>query len=131
MPSLCVIFRLLFVSPVNVTPRFPPGSFWVVPTSPGSLQQEPLNYIPAWGGFCSWGISREDWWTAETLGPDTDPNYWVITDDGVLHFFRRWAAPEASHALSLLLLSLLLWPPGGNRNSDSRAEAPPLTPQKK
>ncbi|CAN0059885.1 unnamed protein product [Ascophyllum nodosum] len=64
-------------------------SFWFISEENKALfEQEPLNYIPAWGGFCSWGISREDWWTAETLGPDTDPNYWVITDDGVLHFFR-------------------------------------------
>ncbi|CAM9677037.1 unnamed protein product [Sphacelaria rigidula] len=45
--------------------------------------------MPAWGGFCSWGISNEDWWTKDSLGPDADPHSWLITDDGVLHFFRR------------------------------------------
>lgn len=54
-----------------------------------SSQEQPTRYIPAWGGFCSWGISEEDWWTAENLGPQADPNMWLITDDGILHFFRR------------------------------------------
>ncbi|CAN0556487.1 unnamed protein product, partial [Laminaria digitata] len=52
-------------------------------------QAEPLSYIPAWGGFCSYGISEEDWWTRANLGPDADPNSWLITEGGSLHFFRR------------------------------------------
>lgn len=37
------------------------------------------------------GISREDFWSKDTLGPDADPNQWLITSDGKLHFFRRCA----------------------------------------
>ncbi|CAB1096374.1 unnamed protein product [Ectocarpus sp. CCAP 1310/34] len=52
------------------------------------FEESPKSYIPQWGGFCSWGISREDWWTADELGPPADPNQWLITNDGGLHFFR-------------------------------------------
>ncbi|CAM9662147.1 unnamed protein product [Scytosiphon promiscuus] len=52
------------------------------------FEANPNTYIPAWGGFCSWGISREDFWSKDTLGPDADPNQWLITSDGKLHFFR-------------------------------------------
>lgn len=52
-------------------------------------QKSPLYFLPAWGGFCSWGISGEDWWTKHNLGPTTDPGCWIITDDDVLHVFHR------------------------------------------
>lgn len=47
---------------------------------------DPAAYLPQWGGFCAWGISEEDWWTVDTLGPSTDPNVWAIVD-GKLYLF--------------------------------------------
>ncbi|CAN0276965.1 unnamed protein product [Ectocarpus sp. 12 AP-2014] len=52
------------------------------------FEASPLDYIPAWGGFCAFGIAAEDWWTESTLGPPSDPNSWLITDDNVLRIFR-------------------------------------------
>ncbi|CAM9730404.1 unnamed protein product [Scytosiphon promiscuus] len=52
------------------------------------FEASPLDYMPAWGGFCAWGISNEPWWNADNLGPDADPNVWLITDDKELYFFR-------------------------------------------
>ena len=44
------------------------------------------GYAPQFGGFCSWGIAEESVWTADTLGPDVDPNVWEIRD-GKLYLF--------------------------------------------
>lgn len=64
-------------------------TFWFASEENKALFEEnPLAYIPAWGGFCGWGIAREDWWDKDTLGPDADPNLWLISDEGKLHFFR-------------------------------------------
>ncbi|CAN0450469.1 unnamed protein product [Ectocarpus sp. 12 AP-2014] len=52
------------------------------------FEASPLDYIPAWGGFCSYGIAQEGYWTVSTLGPPSDPNSWLITDDNVLRIFR-------------------------------------------
>lgn len=45
---------------------------------------EKWKYLPAWGGFCAWGIAEEyepDYsWSAEQLGPYADPNIWQIID---------------------------------------------------
>jgi hypothetical protein len=47
---------------------------------------DPKKYLPAYGGFCAWGIGEESWWTAETLGPNANPNVWKILD-GRLYVF--------------------------------------------
>jgi len=44
------------------------------------------KYTPRWGGFCSYGIAREDW-SKNLLGPPTDTDIWEIIN-GSLHFFR-------------------------------------------
>ncbi|CAM9523032.1 unnamed protein product [Pylaiella littoralis] len=54
------------------------------------FEESPLDYIPAWGGFCSYGIALEDGWNPNDLGPHADPDSWYITDDNVLHIFRRY-----------------------------------------
>ena len=46
----------------------------------------PKKYLPAFGGFCSWGIAEESWWTATTLGPSANPNMWKMIN-GRLYFF--------------------------------------------
>ncbi|CAM9360263.1 unnamed protein product, partial [Hapterophycus canaliculatus] len=50
---------------------------------------DPLAYLPAWGGFCSYGVAAEDFWTPDTLGPFSNPSKWIIGSDGKLHVFRR------------------------------------------
>lgn len=51
-------------------------------------QSNPGKYTPAFGGFCSWGISHEIIWNPGNLGPQADPNFWLIHDDR-LFLFRR------------------------------------------
>lgn len=51
---------------------------------------------------CLTGIAREEWWTKDTLGPDADPNQWMITDDGKLRFFRRWGETGLQAGLACL-----------------------------
>eukprot|EP00752_Nemacystus_decipiens_P012140 g10763.t1 len=64
-------------------------SFWFASEeNKAKFEAQPLAYIPAWGGFCSWGIAGETWWTRDNLGPQADPELWLITDEGRLHFFR-------------------------------------------
>lgn len=55
------------------------------------MQDDPTKYIPAWGGFCSYGIADEGVWTVDTLGPFGDPSVWTISLDGKLHVFRRYS----------------------------------------
>ncbi|CAM9763622.1 unnamed protein product [Ectocarpus sp. 13 AM-2016] len=52
------------------------------------FEASPLDFIPVWGGFCSYGIAQEGYWTVSNLGPPSDPNSWLITDDNVLRIFR-------------------------------------------
>jgi hypothetical protein len=47
---------------------------------------EPEKYLPAYGGFCSWGVSGEDMWTTYNLGPKSDPDVWKIIN-GRLYLF--------------------------------------------
>ncbi|CAN0022069.1 unnamed protein product, partial [Laminaria digitata] len=49
----------------------------------------PERYLPAWGGFCSYGVANETVWTGTTLGPFGDPSKWAIFADNRLHIFRR------------------------------------------
>ncbi|CAN0007944.1 unnamed protein product [Ascophyllum nodosum] len=58
------------------------------------FENEPLKFIPAWGGFCSYGIANESVWTDTTLGPFSDPTKWEILPDGRLHVFRS-SVPRA------------------------------------
>lgn len=51
-------------------------------------QSDPVRYVPAWGGFCSYGIAHEVEWNENVLGPNADPDYWWIKD-GVLYLFKR------------------------------------------
>lgn len=53
-------------------------------------QSNPEKYVPAFGGFCSFGVAAEPVWTAHTLGPFGDASKWTISLDGRLHVFRRW-----------------------------------------
>jgi YHS domain-containing protein len=50
----------------------------------------PTAYLPAWGGYCSWGISEEycpDYpWDVSCLGPPGVWSHWTIID-GQLYFF--------------------------------------------
>lgn len=47
---------------------------------------DPTSYLPQYGGFDAYQISKDSWYTAETLGPDANPNVWKITNDK-LYFF--------------------------------------------
>jgi len=51
------------------------------------FEMSPETYVPQWGGFCSYGIAEETWWTKSSLGPEGNPDVWQIID-GKLHFFR-------------------------------------------
>eukprot|EP00752_Nemacystus_decipiens_P016488 g14739.t1 len=53
-----------------------------------TFESNPDKYVPAFGGFCSYGVAAEPVWTADTLGPFGDPSKWVILSDGRLHIFR-------------------------------------------
>ena len=59
--------------------------------------QNPLKYVPAYGGFCSWGITEETMpeypWDADCLGPSADPDVYTIFQDRI--FFFRDATPMA------------------------------------
>ena len=48
--------------------------------------KDPEKYLPAWGGFCAWGISSEDMWTTYNLGPKSDPDSWSIIDGRLFVF---------------------------------------------
>lgn len=74
-----------FVYRGSTTPQSSPPRAFPFPI----LQKSPLYFLPAWGGFCGWGISGEDWWTKYNLGPDADPRCWMITEDDVLRVFHR------------------------------------------
>ena len=51
--------------------------------------ESPNAYVPAFGGFCTWGIAYETWWGCVGNGvlvlPPADPNSWYIKD-GKLYF---------------------------------------------
>ncbi|CAN0007734.1 unnamed protein product [Ascophyllum nodosum] len=51
------------------------------------FESNPAKYLPAWGGFCSYGISHEIVWDPEILGPKSNPDFWLIIDDQ-LYLFR-------------------------------------------
>lgn len=42
------------------------------------FEADPTAYLPQYGGFCSWGIAEEEWWTADTLGPNANPDVWEV-----------------------------------------------------
>lgn len=50
----------------------------------------------------------EDWWTKETLGPDADPNSWMITAEGVLHIFRRYFFAISDRRIFVYLLRMIM-----------------------
>lgn len=54
-------------------------------------KEQPLRWLPKWGGFCGWGISEEDTWTQYNLGPPTNPDSWLVTADSELVLFRRYS----------------------------------------
>eukprot|EP00752_Nemacystus_decipiens_P017527 g15708.t1 len=71
------------------------GSYSFLFSSANNLalfEEDPLTYLPAWGGFCGYGISEEDYWSATELGPPVDINSWAITSYGKLCFFRSETA---------------------------------------
>jgi YHS domain-containing protein len=46
-----------------------------------SFEKKPSEWAPQWGGFCSYGISSESFWTYDTIktsGPMANPNSWLI-----------------------------------------------------
>ena len=47
---------------------------------------DPNSYLPAYGGFCAWGIATEDIWSTANLGPPSDPDVWSIIN-GKLYLF--------------------------------------------
>ncbi|CAM9809812.1 unnamed protein product, partial [Ectocarpus sp. 12 AP-2014] len=51
------------------------------------FESDPERYLPAWGGFCSFGISHEVIWGPDVLGPPSNPDFWLIEDDR-LYLFR-------------------------------------------
>ncbi|CAM9998835.1 unnamed protein product [Ectocarpus sp. 6 AP-2014] len=57
------------------------------------FEHDKLKYVPAWGGFCSYGIANEPVWTSTTLGPFGNPSKWGIYG-GRLHIFRSSTPKE-------------------------------------
>uniref|UniRef100_A0A7S3XL42 Uncharacterized protein n=2 Tax=Heterosigma akashiwo TaxID=2829 RepID=A0A7S3XL42_HETAK len=51
------------------------------------FESDPEKYVPAWGGFCAYGVAEETWWTAETMSAGVVPDAWRIID-GRLFFFH-------------------------------------------
>lgn len=44
--------------------------------------EDPDYYVPAFGGFCSYGVAEETVWSASNMGPQSDPEeQWIIYDD--------------------------------------------------
>lgn len=82
--STCCV-AVIFDEP-NHAPIFPATSADACPPPPS--QEDPTRYLPAWGGFCSYGIAHESVWNEANLGPASNPDYWLMVD-GVLHLFRR------------------------------------------
>ncbi|CAM9990644.1 unnamed protein product [Ectocarpus sp. 12 AP-2014] len=64
------------------------GNYRFFFSSVENLRNDKLKYVPAWGGFCSYGIANESVWTSTTLGPFGNPSKWGIYG-GRLHIFRR------------------------------------------
>ena len=54
----------------------------------------PDRYVPAYGGFCGYGMCCEDWWTPGDMEADVNPNVWVYVD-GRLFSFRGHEPMEA------------------------------------
>lgn len=57
--------------------------------------EDPWRYVPAWGGFCSWGVALEkppQWpWQVDYLGPPASPwNGWLIVNGTLM--FNIWAS---------------------------------------
>merc|ERR1712046_120663 len=53
------------------------------------FSSSPESYLPQFGGFCSWGVSSESFWSWEDVqanGPAANPDVWAIVD-GRLYFF--------------------------------------------
>ncbi|CAM9523145.1 unnamed protein product [Phaeothamnion confervicola] len=48
---------------------------------------DPWRFAPQWGAFCSWGVARENWWSAEDIAAPADPLKWLILG-GKLYMFR-------------------------------------------
>jgi len=74
----------------NYTSTYNGYSFYFSSAANQALfEASPTSYLPKYGGFCSYGISEESWWTWDTIkanGPDGDPNVWEVID-GELFFF--------------------------------------------
>ena len=51
-----------------------------------TFETRPYAYVPQFGGFCSWGVAEEKYWSKTTLGPKGGPNTWAIID-GKLYIF--------------------------------------------
>ncbi|CAN0431229.1 unnamed protein product [Pylaiella littoralis] len=52
-----------------------------------AFERNPVKYIPAYGGFCSYGVAAESVWNVDNLGPFSDPSEWKIYG-GKLYIFR-------------------------------------------
>lgn len=57
-----------------------------------AFEEDPARFAPKFGGFCSYGISDETFWTKSTLGPFSNPNVWRVVDDRLLVFM--YCTPE-------------------------------------
>lgn len=62
--------------------------FFVSVENRNRFESDPERYLPAWGGFCSYGIAKEPVWKTNNLGPFADPSKWKILSDNRLHVFR-------------------------------------------
>lgn len=56
-----------------------------------TFEANPSQYVPKWGGFCSWGVSGEYCpkytWSADCLGPSGSWSAWTIQDERI-YFFK-------------------------------------------
>ncbi|CAM9697040.1 unnamed protein product [Scytosiphon promiscuus] len=73
--------------------------YFSTPENKMEFESDPVRYLPAWGGFCSYGISHEIVWNQDNLGPSSNPDYWLIVDDQ-LYLFRS-ATPFAKFQTSM------------------------------
>jgi hypothetical protein len=79
-------------------------TFWFLNASnAATFVANPTRYLPAWGGFCAWGVSREgtngnpspaaeaNWpWSTRHMGPPCNPHTgWVVRNDRLFCAINR------------------------------------------
>ena len=69
--------------------------YFIDKTNMKLFKKDPTYYIPAYGGYCAWGISGEYcpdyFWNKDCLGPSANWGYWTIQNDRLFLFLKQTA----------------------------------------